>query len=183
MTTATTLTDAPHRLPAPAVVYFERGKGGQFNAIRYARDLARRPLSADCAAAVTYTYRVAGMADRSVDLGPAGSPFRAPHHTCSKAGLLGTLRDGWRWTPGELSLAHGGVLLLDEITEWTPAALRAIEGCVRDQRIRLVGPEQTAIEMPWRRHLSRSRMLWARGFPYAVTPCSRSAATAMRPPA
>lgn len=50
--------------------------------------------------------------------------FRAPHHTCSAAALLG---GGLPLRPGEISLAHRGTLLLDELPEWsrhTVAALR-----------------------------------------------------------
>ena len=48
-------------------------------------------------------------------------PFRAPHHTCSAAGLVGNVRH-----PGEISLAHDGVLMLDELPEFSTAALDAL---------------------------------------------------------
>lgn len=56
--------------------------------------------------------------ERSWDPAP---PFRAPHHTCtntSSAPLFGQRFPRDRARPGEISLAHGGVLFLDEVAEW-----------------------------------------------------------------
>ncbi len=50
-------------------------------------------------------------------------PFRAPHHSASMAALVG---GGLRARPGEVSLAHNGVLFLDELPEFTPQALDAL---------------------------------------------------------
>ncbi|CAN5868302.1 YifB family Mg chelatase-like AAA ATPase [soil metagenome] len=67
-------------------------------------------------------------------------PFRAPHHTCTVVSLIGggaaTLR------PGEVSIAHGGVLFLDELGEFAPTALDGLrqpleEGVVRVARANL----------------------------------------------
>lgn len=80
------------------------------------------PMSFDEAIEVTRIYSASGML-------PAGTPlmqhrpFRAPHHTISAAGLAG---GGSIPHPGELTLAHHGVLFLDELPEFPRTALEAL---------------------------------------------------------
>ena len=61
-------------------------------------------------------------------------PFRAPHHTASPAGLLG---GGNPPRPGEVSLAHCGVLFLDELPEFDRRGLEALREVMEDRRVRI----------------------------------------------
>ena len=83
-----------------------------------------------------YAYQVAGLDSPAV----GETPFRAPHHTISEQGFKGAFLSGYMWRPGEISLAHGGTLVLDELPEFRRNTIdvvrEAIGGTVR------VGPLQ-----------------------------------------
>lgn len=90
--------------------------------------LARRlpsllpPLDVDEAITLTRIHSVAGHLPAGAAM-VANRPFRAPHHTISAVGLVG---GGTTPRPGEVTLAHMGVLFLDEVCAFAPAALDAL---------------------------------------------------------
>lgn len=112
--------------------------------------LARRlpgilpPLSRAEALEVTRIHSVAGLHDRPGLV--AIRPFRAPHHQISASGLVG---GGATPVPGEATLAHHGVLFLDELSEFNRAALDALRQPLEDGHVVVVRGQRAAL-MPTR---------------------------------
>jgi magnesium chelatase family protein len=88
-------------------------------------------MSIDEALDVTRIYSVADQLPADVPL-IRTRPFRAPHHTISHAGLVG----GGNWPrPGEVSLAHRGVLFLDELPEFGHRVLEVLRQPIEDKLV------------------------------------------------
>jgi len=138
--------------------------------------LARRlptilpPLDEDAALEVTRIHSVAGLVDPEAPL-IGYPPFRAPHHSASTAAIVG---GGPRLRPGEASLAHRGVLLLDELAEFQRPALEALRQPLEDGEV-LVARAAGSVRFPARFQLVGTMNLCpcgARGDPGAQCSCS-----------
>ncbi len=86
-------------------------------------------LTAEERIAVTKLHSIAGEVDGEI---VGARPFRAPHHTTSQVAIIG---GGTHPKPGEISLAHLGVLFLDEIPEYPRSVLEALRQPLEDNKI------------------------------------------------
>ena len=89
------------------------------------------PLSLSESLETTQIHSIAGKLDRSTSL-ISQRPFRSPHHTISQVALVG---GGNTPQPGEISLAHNGVLFLDELPEFNKSTLEVLRQPLEDRTI------------------------------------------------
>jgi magnesium chelatase family protein len=90
------------------------------------------PLEREAALEVALVHDAAGLAPVTLS---CAQPFRAPHHTLSQQALVGG--GGVRATIGELTLAHHGVLFLDELPEFRPSVIDALRQPLEDGEVRI----------------------------------------------
>jgi magnesium chelatase family protein len=101
------------------------------------------PLEPDEALEVTRIHSAAGRSIRGRLL--VERPFRAPHHTASAAALVGG--GSGRPRPGEVTLAHRGVLFMDELAEFAPTVLDALRQPLED-RVVHISRQGAAVTFP-----------------------------------
>ena len=89
------------------------------------------PLSLSESLETTQIHSIAGKISRDTSL-ISQRPFRAPHHTISQVALVG---GGTNPQPGEISLAHNGVLFLDEMPELSRSVLEVLRQPLEDRKI------------------------------------------------
>lgn len=97
------------------------------------------PLSDEEKLEVTTIYSITGKLTESMPFVTA-RPFRAPHHSVSAAALIG---GGSYPKPGELSLAHQGVLFLDELPEFRRSVLEMLRQPIEEERVTLTRLSRT----------------------------------------
>lgn len=90
-------------------------------------------LSEEESLEITKVYSIAGKleGDGRVRI----RPFRTPHHTCSRSGMAGGGREP---LPGEITLAHGGVLFLDEFPEFSRGTIEVLRQPMEERKVTII---------------------------------------------
>lgn len=101
------------------------------------------PLSLAESLETTQIHSIAGKTDRNTSL-ISQRPFRSPHHTISQVALVG---GGTSPQPGEISLAHNGVLFCDELPEFNKQTLEVLRQPLEDRKI-TISRAKYSIEYP-----------------------------------
>lgn len=110
------------------------------------------PLDDDEALTVTKIFSVCGKLSNAQSGLIRGRSFRAPHHTISAAGLIG---GGSIPKPGEVTLAHHGILFLDEMPEFSRVCLEALRQPLEDREV-TIGRARGVCRFPARFMLAAS---------------------------
>ena len=101
------------------------------------------PLSLAESLETTQIHSIAGKLGRNMSL-ISQRPFRAPHHTISQVALVG---GGTSPQPGEISLAHNGVLFADELPEFNKSTLEVLRQPLEDRKI-TIARAKYSVEFP-----------------------------------
>ena len=101
------------------------------------------PLTLRESLETTQIHSVAGKLNKDTSL-IAQRPFRSPHHTISDVALIG---GGTNFQPGEISLAHNGVLFLDELPEFSKSVLETMRQPLEDRHI-TISRAKYSIDLP-----------------------------------
>ena len=101
------------------------------------------PLTAKEAIELTKIYSISGLLDRKNPLITA-RPFRSPHHSASAVGIIG---GGSNPKPGEITLAHRGVLFLDEMVEFPRTTLEVLRQPIEDNIV-TISRAQISVQYP-----------------------------------
>ncbi len=91
------------------------------------------PMNREEKLRLTEIYSIAGLLDQDDPI-VRHRPFRHPHSSTSRAGLIGGGQEPW---PGEVTLAHHGVLFLDEMPEFPSSALESLRVPLEEKEVRL----------------------------------------------
>ena len=101
------------------------------------------PLTLEEALETTKIHSIAGLTNKKKGAGGAlivQRPFRSPHHTITDVALVG---GGMNPHPGEISLAHNGVLFLDELPEYKRSVLEVMRQPLEDRHITVARTKET----------------------------------------
>ncbi len=98
-------------------------------------------LSKEESITVTKIHSIAGLLLNGSGL-LTQRPFRSPHHTVTTAAMIG---GGANPKPGEITLAHRGVLFLDELCQFSPAVLNALRQPLEDGEVRITRAKGTYV--------------------------------------